>query len=55
MARKTRGDCTLGTFEKNTLFLLEQLEIQMTKIQEVTKKSEQYVKNQQKENKNYLG
>lgn len=36
--RKTRSDCTVGTFEKNMDYLQEQSVTKMVVIQEATKK-----------------
>lgn len=38
--RKTRSDCTVGTFEKSTDFLLEQFETKVVVILVATKELE---------------
>lgn len=40
MVRKTRSDCTVGTFEKNMDYQQVQLEIKMVEILEVIKELE---------------
>lgn len=49
--RKTRGDCRVGTFEKNMDYHREQSEIQMEEMQGAIRRYQHFVKIGIKENK----
>ena len=49
--RKIRSDCRVGTLEKNMVYHLERLEIQMEEMRGQIKKQATFVKTVKKENK----